>query len=728
MTIIIPFHKITEFSASVTGGKFYALARLANGNFTVPEGICITVAAYEHYVRDTGLRERILMELNRKDFARMRWEEMWDAALRIRNAFLHTPIPRDLAIALEAGIQKQIGDRVVTVRSSAPGEDGTTTSFAGLHESYVNVHGTHDILASVVKVWASLWSDAALLYRRELGLDPAKAAMAVVVQEMIPGDRSGVVFSANPNDESQVVVEAVYGLNQGMVDGTIDPDRWMLQRKSGQIISHAPAKREYQMSAGKKGVHKDALTPEKISKPPVSPKDVKTVYDTAMAVERLFGAPQDVEWTFLNNRLHVLQSRPVTTLRKDKGLDQREWYLTLRRSFENLKSLRREIEERLIPRMRAEAQQLSSLDTENLDPLALAKEISRCAAIYDRWVKTYWDQFIPFAHGARLFGQFYNDAVKPDDPHEFMVLLADTKMESLKRNRAMAELAGVVRNDSDLRAYLASNQWPQMPKHFLNSLDRFIEAYGESSCPGASVADCRTHLAPILLEISRQTLSLEKGPRKNVDELTASFLGSLAGDRRKEAQELLELARASYQLRDDDNIHLAGIESQLDSVMNEGRVRLETLTLAREERRALKESLLAAEKSFGKMKTKKKVSPEGDRDTGFTIRPRQLIGQPAGPGVASGTARIVYNQRDLRRFKAGEVLICDAVDPTMTYVVPLCAAIVERRGGMLIHGAIIAREYGLPCVTGVPDVTRWIDNGESITVDGHLGIVIIESE
>jgi len=81
--------------------------------------------------------------------------------------------------------------------------------------------------------------------------------------------------------------------------------------------------------------------------------------------------------------------------------------------------------------------------------------------------------------------------------------------------------------------------------------------------------------------------------------------------------------------------------------------------------------------------------------------------------------------KDLAHFKAGEVLICDAVDPNMTYVVPLCAAIVERRGGMLIHGAIIAREYGIPCVTGVPDVTRWIKNGDMVTVDGHLGIVII---
>jgi pyruvate,water dikinase len=80
----------------------------------------------------------------------------------------------------------------------------------------------------------------------------------------------------------------------------------------------------------------------------------------------------------------------------------------------------------------------------------------------------------------------------------------------------------------------------------------------------------------------------------------------------------------------------------------------------------------------------------------------------------------------LTNFKHGEILVCDAVDPNMTFVVPLAAAVVERRGGMLIHGAIIAREYGLPCVTGIPEATSLIHTGDRLTVDGYLGIVIID--
>jgi phosphohistidine swiveling domain-containing protein len=106
-------------------------------------------------------------------------------------------------------------------------------------------------------------------------------------------------------------------------------------------------------------------------------------------------------------------------------------------------------------------------------------------------------------------------------------------------------------------------------------------------------------------------------------------------------------------------------------------------------------------------------------------RARQIVGQPAGPGLALGRARVIATRDDLLAFEDGEILVCDAIQPEMTFVVPLAAGIVERRGGMLIHGAIIAREYGLPCVTGVPGATELIRTGQRVTVDGYLGIVIV---
>jgi pyruvate,water dikinase len=86
---------------------------------------------------------------------------------------------------------------------------------------------------------------------------------------------------------------------------------------------------------------------------------------------------------------------------------------------------------------------------------------------------------------------------------------------------------------------------------------------------------------------------------------------------------------------------------------------------------------------------------------------------------------LVQITEDLGRFREGEVLVCDAIQPTMTHLVPLASAIVERRGGMLIHGAIIARELGIPCVNGIPNASQRLANGDIVTVDGYLGIVTI---
>jgi phosphoenolpyruvate synthase/pyruvate phosphate dikinase len=233
MSLILSLHQIKEMDREQVGGKAFALAISSQSGMNVPDALCVKTDAYNQFLNVAGLRERILLEVNRKNFQEMRWEEMWDASLRIRNMFLKTPTPPGIAQELRSAIKDHFGDKAVVVRSSAPGEDSPHASFAGLHESYVNVRGTEAILEHVRLVWASLWSDAALLYRQELGLDIEKSAMAVLIQEIVNGERSGVAFSKNPNDGSQSVIESVYGLNAGLVDGTVEPDRWLLQQNEG---------------------------------------------------------------------------------------------------------------------------------------------------------------------------------------------------------------------------------------------------------------------------------------------------------------------------------------------------------------------------------------------------------------------------------------------------------------------------------------------------------------
>ena len=418
---------IDERVAASVGGKALALARMARAGIAVPPFLAVTTAAYEAFLDATGLRVGILGELDRKDFADMRWEEMWDTALRIRSLFLTTPLPEEVRAALAQPVAARFADVSTVVRSSAPGEDSAGASFAGLHESYVNVRGIDAVLEHVKLVWASLWSDAALLYRRELGLDPRRSTMAVVVQEIVAGERAGVAFSRHPEQAGQALVEAVHGLNQGLVDGVVEPDRWTLDRRDGAVLEHRAAERREMVAAAPDGVRVVALPEGLRDAAPLAAAEVPRVFGLARRAEDHFEAPQDVEWTLRGDDLYALQSRPITTLAGEAG-DGRATYLSLRRSFENLQRLRRRIEDEDLPALAAEADRLSAAPLDDIDDAGLLAALRERKAAHDRGVDTYTADFIPFAHGVRLFGRAYNDALRPDDPFEFTDLLTATPM------------------------------------------------------------------------------------------------------------------------------------------------------------------------------------------------------------------------------------------------------------------------------------------------------------
>jgi rifampicin phosphotransferase len=721
MNLFIPIECVHEPHRSKVGDKAFALGRLIQAGFRVPYAASVTTDAYVDFVSSTGLRERIFMELNRKSLSDMRWEEMWDAALRVRNLFLTTEMQSGLRDVLSNEIAEAFGDRPTVVRSSAPGEDSAQASFAGIHESYVNITGAEEILKHVKLVWASLWSDRALLYRKELNLDFDDSSMAVLVQQMVQSTSSGVAYSVSPTDRDQAVIEAVHGLNQGLVDGTIEPDRWLIDRESGVTVSFTPAKREMALRPDSSGVYAQQLSPQDSGRPPLSDPQVSNVFGLSMKLEAVFGRPQDTEWTFEDDDLSVLQSRPITTETAEKPEDERKWYLSLQGSFRNLQDLRDKIEQKLLPAMNEEAAALANVDLPALTDSELAEEIGRRQAIRANWIAVYWKEFIPMAHGIRLFGQVYNDVIRPRDPYEFVELLKSSNMLSVERNRQLNDLASLIRPDPDLMEAL-DNGRPTNSPQFDEMLDSFIERFeGLSSVTHGSL-DAKSELLKLLLETARNLDETRPKKSDGADERTKNFLSHSPNEKREYHGRLLDLARASYKLRDDDNIHVGRIEAQLQVALDEAETRLSLRNDETPGSINLKEAVAAATKSENNPSEKAGALTTPD----FSAKARQLVGQPAGPGLAFGTARVIRHSSDLFDFKAGEILVCDAVDPNMTFVVPLCKGIVERRGGMLIHGAIIAREYGLPCVTGVPDAAAAIRTGDRVTVDGYLGIVIIE--
>jgi pyruvate,water dikinase len=199
--------------------------------------------------------------------------------------------------------------------------------------------------------------------------------------------------------------------------------------------------------------------------------------------------------------------------------------------------------------------------------------------------------------------------------------------------------------------------------------------------------------------------------------------------RRGEAAEVLRIGMVSWRLRDDDNLLLSRVESQLNRAVAMALDRLRAAGRLRREPQRSDDMVLALATALGDPGAVLDLPAATPEDAKVDLlsqdTPRQLVGQPASPGLASGRVCRITAGEDIGRFRAGDVLVCDAIQPMMTHLVPLAAAVVERRGGMLIHGAIIAREMGIPCVNGVARALEQLRDGDVVTVDGHLGIVTV---
>jgi pyruvate,water dikinase len=443
---------------------------------------------------------------------------------------------------------------------------------------------------------------------------------------------------------------------------------------------------------------------------------IKDVFDLLCRLEQLFGSPQDLEWTHTGTSLIALQSRPITTLSSVDD-DERQYYLTLRRTLKNLLELRDEIENVVIPNMLQEAADLAGTDLRKLSDEELSRELDRRLRILQNWENVYKDKCIPFAHSMRLFAEVYNQQVRPEDPFEFMKVLGRQQLLSLKRNTLIQRIADLLENDPESLECLYRQDVLQCRSDVIQLVTEFQTTFADSAWESESLFGNSARIAKLISSY------LEKHSKKSssgddTSQILANRYLDAFPDRKKEyAATLLDVARAGYRLRDDDNIYLGKIRRQVFDAQREACSR----GLVDSEIECLSSNEVADSSTAKDLKPSNPLA--GDEI--FEVHTRQVVGQPAGPGLGTGKARIIESPDDLFEFRADEILVCDAIDPNMTFIVPLAAGIVERRGGMLIHGAIIAREYGIPCVTGVPEATRIIRTGETVTVDGFLGIVII---
>ena len=287
------FTTLPPDSKAIAGGKGASLSRMAAAGLPVPPGFVISAGAFQDFLESCGGGVLVAHLMANLDVDNTGAVER--AAASIRHVIVSTPMPAPLASAiLTAHARLEHGD-LVAVRSSAVSEDGQTASFAGQQESYLNVAGVDAILDRVQECWASFFSPRALFYRAQKAV-LADTRMAVVVQEMVQADKSGVMFTVDPirHRREYMVIESAPGLGDAIVSGEITPDHYVISRHDGD--------------------HVDMFIPDEARGRVLSDAELKGLREMGLRLEAVFGSPQDVEWCIRGGELLVLQSRPITTL------------------------------------------------------------------------------------------------------------------------------------------------------------------------------------------------------------------------------------------------------------------------------------------------------------------------------------------------------------------------------------------------------------------------------
>jgi len=306
------FNELSKNDISIAGGKGASLGEMTQSGVSVPPGFVVLAKAFDRFLEETDLDvevESILKEAKQNDI-----NSTEKASGKIRDLIKDAEFPGDIAIET----QKKFADLkspFVAVRSSATAEDSAVASWAGELESYLNV-SEKNLLESIKKCWASLFTPRAIFYRFEKGLHDQKVSVAVVVQKMIQSEISGITFTVHPvtKDKDQMVIEAGFGLGESIVGGMVTPDTYVINKKNKTILDKNISEQRMMIIRSLKGTKETVVPKERQNKQKLGDQQILTLTETCQSIEKHYKKPQDIEWALEKGKFYVVQSRPITTL------------------------------------------------------------------------------------------------------------------------------------------------------------------------------------------------------------------------------------------------------------------------------------------------------------------------------------------------------------------------------------------------------------------------------
>lgn len=329
---VLWFDKLTKKDIHLVGGKNANLGEMIHAEMPVPEGFAITAQAYEQFITDTGIANKVYRFIEeivtKKDDPR----QFEQASRKIRRLIEASEMPKNIASAIKEAYRRlstehPTKDFSVAVRSSATAEDLPDASFAGQQETYLNVKGTDTLIEKTVKCWSSLFTPRAIFYRTEKGFKHEDVLISVGIQKMVDARSAGVMFTINPvtGDREQMIIEGTWGLGEAVVSGSETPDHFVINKRDLLIIERRIAKKttEYKRNAKTGETEHFEVPSNRQEKPCLSDEEIIRLAELGVKISQHYGTPQDIEWAIDSHlpfpeNIFIVQSRPETVWSTEK--------------------------------------------------------------------------------------------------------------------------------------------------------------------------------------------------------------------------------------------------------------------------------------------------------------------------------------------------------------------------------------------------------------------------
>ncbi|OGM12414.1 phosphoenolpyruvate synthase [Candidatus Woesebacteria bacterium RBG_16_34_12] len=322
------FKDIDKSDIPLVGGKGANLGEMTKAGFPVPNGFAVTVKAYDKFLEENQIKKYINDLLKTVDVNNS--EDLQDVSKRIQNKINRSHVPKDVAIEVFKTYKKlspRFRSSLVAVRSSATAEDLPGASFAGQQATFLNIKGEANLLVAIRECWASLFTARAIFYRTQNKIVHEKVKISVIVQKMIQSEVSGVMFSIDPvtNEKDRIIIEAIWGLGELIVQGSVVPDRYVVQKDTFSILSKEISEQSIQLiKKGQKTL--ELKVPEKKKElVKISDDDILKLAKLADNLQKHYYFPQDIEWAKEKDKLYIVQTRPVTTIEETKKREIEEY-------------------------------------------------------------------------------------------------------------------------------------------------------------------------------------------------------------------------------------------------------------------------------------------------------------------------------------------------------------------------------------------------------------------